>query len=61
MRLIAVLQELHKVIGGVQREPARSGTWAEPLYTRVSTDEQKTDLQLMDLKEYVQKRAVYYI
>src|SRR5258708_2443555 len=27
------------------------------LYTRVSTDEQKTDLQLMDLKEYVQKRG----
>src|SRR5438874_8026196 len=26
------------------------------LYTRVSTDEQKTDLQLMDLKEYVQRR-----
>jgi DNA invertase Pin-like site-specific DNA recombinase len=25
------------------------------LYTRVSTEEQKTDLQLMDLKEYVQK------
>jgi DNA invertase Pin-like site-specific DNA recombinase len=27
------------------------------IYTRVSTDEQKTDLQLMDLKEYVQKRG----
>src|SRR4051794_11586259 len=27
------------------------------LYTRVSTDEQKTDLQLMDLKEYVRKRG----
>jgi DNA invertase Pin-like site-specific DNA recombinase len=27
------------------------------LYTRVSTEEQKTDLQLMDLKEYVQKRG----
>jgi len=27
------------------------------LYTRVSTDEQKTDLQVMDLKEYVQKRG----
>ena len=27
------------------------------LYTRVSTDEQKTDLQLMDLQEYVQKRG----
>jgi DNA invertase Pin-like site-specific DNA recombinase len=27
------------------------------LYTRVSTDEQKTDLQHMDLKEYVQKRG----
>jgi DNA invertase Pin-like site-specific DNA recombinase len=27
------------------------------LYTRVSTDEQKTDLQLMDLKEYVTKRG----
>jgi DNA invertase Pin-like site-specific DNA recombinase len=27
------------------------------LYTRVSTDEQKTDLQLMDLKEYVSKRG----
>jgi DNA invertase Pin-like site-specific DNA recombinase len=26
------------------------------LYTRVSTDEQKTDLQLLDLKEYVQRR-----
>ncbi len=26
------------------------------LYTRVSTDEQKTDLQLMDLKEYVRRR-----
>lgn len=26
------------------------------LYTRVSTEEQKTDLQLMDLKEYVQRR-----
>jgi len=26
------------------------------IYTRVSTDEQKTDLQLMDLKEYVQRR-----
>jgi DNA invertase Pin-like site-specific DNA recombinase len=27
------------------------------LYIKVSTDEQKTDLQLMDLKEYVQKRG----
>jgi DNA invertase Pin-like site-specific DNA recombinase len=27
------------------------------LYTRVSTEEQKTDLQLMDLKEYVKKRG----
>ena len=27
------------------------------IYTRVSTEEQKTDLQLMDLKEYVQKRG----
>jgi len=27
------------------------------LYVRVSTQEQKTDLQLMDLKEYVQKRG----
>jgi DNA invertase Pin-like site-specific DNA recombinase len=27
------------------------------IYTRVSTDEQKTDLQLIDLKEYVQKRG----
>jgi len=27
------------------------------IYTRVSTDEQKTDLQLMDLKEYVQRRG----
>jgi DNA invertase Pin-like site-specific DNA recombinase len=27
------------------------------LYTRVSTDEQKTDLQLMDLQEYVQRRG----
>jgi DNA invertase Pin-like site-specific DNA recombinase len=27
------------------------------LYTRVSTGEQKTDLQLMDLKEYVRKRG----
>jgi DNA invertase Pin-like site-specific DNA recombinase len=27
------------------------------IYTRVSTDEQKTDLQLMDLKEYVRKRG----
>ena len=26
------------------------------LYIRVSTDEQKTDMQLMDLKEYVRKR-----
>src|SRR5437868_14827250 len=26
------------------------------IYTRVSTDEQKTDLQLMDLKEYVRRR-----
>ncbi len=26
------------------------------LYTRVSTQEQKTDLQLMDLKEYVRRR-----
>lgn len=27
------------------------------LYTRVSTGEQKTDLQLMDLKDYVRKRG----
>jgi DNA invertase Pin-like site-specific DNA recombinase len=27
------------------------------LYTRVSTEEQKTDLQLMDLKEYIHKRG----
>jgi DNA invertase Pin-like site-specific DNA recombinase len=27
------------------------------LYVRVSTDEQETDLQLMDLKEYVQRRG----
>jgi DNA invertase Pin-like site-specific DNA recombinase len=27
------------------------------VYTRVSTDEQKTDLQLMDLKEYVVRRG----
>lgn len=27
------------------------------LYTRVSTEDQKTDLQLMDLKEYIQKRG----
>src|SRR2546429_2518481 len=27
------------------------------LYIRVSTDEQKTDLQLMDLKDYVRKRG----
>jgi DNA invertase Pin-like site-specific DNA recombinase len=27
------------------------------IYTRVSTDEQKTDLQLMDLKEYVHRRG----
>lgn len=27
------------------------------IYTRVSTDEQKTDLQLMDLKDYVRKRG----
>jgi DNA invertase Pin-like site-specific DNA recombinase len=27
------------------------------LYTRVSTEEQKTDLQLMDLKDYVRKRG----
>src|ERR1700712_1214838 len=27
------------------------------MYTRVSTDEQKTDLQLMDLKEYVKRRG----
>ncbi len=26
------------------------------LYTRVSTEEQKTDLQLMDLKEYIRRR-----
>src|SRR5690242_19298414 len=33
------------------------------LYTRVSTDEQKTDLQLMDLKDYVKKRgyAIYMV
>jgi DNA invertase Pin-like site-specific DNA recombinase len=27
------------------------------IYTRVSTDEQKTDMQLMDLKEYVNRRG----
>jgi DNA invertase Pin-like site-specific DNA recombinase len=27
------------------------------LYIRVSTEEQKTDLQLMDLREYIQKRG----
>jgi DNA invertase Pin-like site-specific DNA recombinase len=27
------------------------------LYTRVSTDDQKTDMQLMDLKEYIQRRG----
>jgi DNA invertase Pin-like site-specific DNA recombinase len=27
------------------------------LYTRVSTEEQKTDLQLMDLKDYARKRG----
>lgn len=27
------------------------------LYTRVSTEEQKTDLQIMDLKDYVKKRG----
>jgi DNA invertase Pin-like site-specific DNA recombinase len=27
------------------------------IYTRVSTDEQKTDMQLMDLKEYVNRRC----
>src|SRR5437764_6257308 len=27
------------------------------LYTRVSTEEQRTDLQLMDLKDYVKKRG----
>lgn len=27
------------------------------LYVRVSTQEQKTDIQLMDLKEYIQKRG----
>jgi DNA invertase Pin-like site-specific DNA recombinase len=27
------------------------------IYTRVSTDEQKTDLQLMDLREYVARRG----
>src|SRR5688572_24030128 len=27
------------------------------IYTRVSTEEQKTDLQLMDLQDYVQKRG----
>src|SRR5436309_1061000 len=27
------------------------------LYIRVSTDEQKTDLQLMDLKDYIRKRG----
>jgi DNA invertase Pin-like site-specific DNA recombinase len=33
------------------------------LYTRVSTDEQKTDLQLMDLKDYVKRRgyAIYQV
>ena len=33
------------------------------LYTRVSTDEQKTDLQLMDLKDYASKRGytIYHI
>jgi DNA invertase Pin-like site-specific DNA recombinase len=36
-------------------------TFAKPkkvaIYTRVSTDEQKTDMQLMDLKEYVNRRG----
>jgi DNA invertase Pin-like site-specific DNA recombinase len=36
-------------------------TFAKPkkvaIYTRVSTDEQKTDLQLMDLKEYINRRG----
>jgi DNA invertase Pin-like site-specific DNA recombinase len=33
------------------------------VYTRVSTDEQKTDLQLMDLKDYAKKRGytIYHI
>jgi DNA invertase Pin-like site-specific DNA recombinase len=33
------------------------------LYTRVSTDEQKTDLQLLDLKDYAKKRGytIYHI
>lgn len=33
------------------------------IYTRVSTEDQKTDLQLLDLKEYVAKRgyAIYQI
>jgi DNA invertase Pin-like site-specific DNA recombinase len=33
------------------------------LYTRVSTDEQKADLQLMDLKDYVKRRgyAIYRV
>src|SRR5689334_19106009 len=33
------------------------------LYTRVSTEEQKTDLQLMDLKDYVKRRgyAIYRV
>ena len=33
------------------------------LYTRVSTDEQKTDLKLMDLKDYASKRGytIYHI
>jgi DNA invertase Pin-like site-specific DNA recombinase len=36
-------------------------TFAKPkkvaIYTRVSTDEQKTDMQLMDLKEYINRRG----
>ena len=36
--------------------PIFSNSKKVAVYTRVSTDEQKTDLQLMDLKEYVQRR-----
>ena len=37
--------------------PLFSNSKKVAIYTRVSTDEQKTDLQLMDLKEYVQRRG----
>jgi DNA invertase Pin-like site-specific DNA recombinase len=31
------------------------------VYTRVSTEEQKTGLKLLDLKDYVKKRGIPYI